>query len=109
MANAEGASAAQAFGHGVTSTLFVGRTVQPERAPSIPCRQSLKGRMMEELNSITVSNERLEDCRDVIEPDLQELIQATIASGFSAEEVLIAISELVAEDFATVVKVPSVH
>ncbi|CAN7677585.1 hypothetical protein LJR098_002159 [Rhizobium sp. LjRoot98] len=64
---------------------------------------------MEELDSITVSNERLEDCRDVIEPDLQDLIRATIASGFSAEEVLITISELVAEDFAAVVKVPSVH
>lgn len=65
--------------------------------------------MMEELHSITVSDERLEDCRDVVEPDLQDLIRTTIASGFSAEEVLIAISELVAEDFAVVVKVPSVH
>jgi hypothetical protein len=64
---------------------------------------------MDELHSITVSDERLEDCRDVIEPDLQDLIRATIACGFSAEEVLIAISELVSEDFATVVKVPSVH
>jgi hypothetical protein len=64
---------------------------------------------MEELYIITVSDERLEDCRDVLEPDLQDLIRATIASGFSAEEVLIAISELVAEDFAAVVKVPSVH
>ncbi|MBB3966986.1 MULTISPECIES: hypothetical protein [Rhizobium] len=56
-----------------------------------------------------MSDERLEDCRDVVEPDLQDLIRATIASGFSAEEVLIAISELVAEDFAASVKVPSVH
>jgi hypothetical protein len=64
---------------------------------------------MEELDSITVADERLEDCRDVVEPDLQDLIRATIASGFSPEEVLIAISELVAEDFAAVVKVPSVH
>lgn len=65
--------------------------------------------MMEELHSITVSDERLEDCREVIEPDLQDLIRATIASGFSPEEVLIAISELVAEHFASVVKMPSVH
>ncbi|WP_168879901.1 hypothetical protein [Rhizobium sp. P28RR-XV] len=64
---------------------------------------------MEELNNITVSEERLEDCRDVIEPDLQDLIRDTIAAGFTAEEVLIAISELVAEDFAAVVKMPSVH
>lgn len=64
---------------------------------------------MEELFSLTVSDERLEDCRDVIEPDLQDLIRVTMASGFSAEEVLIAISELVAEDFATSVKTPSVH
>ena len=64
---------------------------------------------MEELYDITVSDERLEDCRDVVEPDLQDLIRATIASGFSAEEVLIAISELVAEDFASAVKLPSVH
>jgi hypothetical protein len=64
---------------------------------------------MEELHSLTVSDERLEDCRDVVEPDLQALIRDTIASGFTAEEVLIAISELVAEDFATAVKLPSVH
>lgn len=64
---------------------------------------------MEELLSLTVSDERLEDCRDVLEPDLQDLIRATVASGFTAEEVLIAISELVAEDFAAVVKMPSVH
>ncbi|MEK1894502.1 MAG: hypothetical protein AAAB20_14695 [Rhizobium sp.] len=64
---------------------------------------------MEELHSLTVSDERLEDCRDVIEPDLQDLIRMTIASGFSAEEVLIAISELVAEDYAVTAKLPSVH
>ncbi|CDM58960.1 MULTISPECIES: hypothetical protein [Rhizobium] len=64
---------------------------------------------MEELHSLTVSDERLEDCRDVIEPDLQDLIRMTIASGFTAEEVLIAISELVAEDYAVTAKLPSVH
>ncbi|WP_065091426.1 hypothetical protein [Rhizobium leucaenae] len=64
---------------------------------------------MDELYSVTVSEERLEDCRDVIEPDLQDLIERTIRSGFSREEVLIAISELTAEDFATVTNVPSVH
>lgn len=64
---------------------------------------------MEELYSITVSDERLEDCREVLEPDPQDLIRATIPSGFSAEEVLIAISELVAEDFAAIVKVLIVH
>ncbi len=64
---------------------------------------------MEELQSITVSEERLEDCRDVVEMDLQDLISRTLSSGFSREEVLIAISELVAEDFAAFVKLPSVH
>ncbi len=64
---------------------------------------------MEELESITVSEERLEDCRDVVEMDLQDLIDRTLSSGFSREEVLIAISELVAEDFAAFVKLPSVH
>ena len=64
---------------------------------------------MEELQSFDVSEERLEDCRDVVEPDLEALIRATIDSGFSPEEVLIAISELVAEDFAIVAKLPSVH
>ncbi|HEV7310365.1 hypothetical protein [Ensifer sp.] len=64
---------------------------------------------MEELHSITVLQERLEDCRDVLGPDLQDLIRDTIASGFSVEEVLISISELVAEDLATVVKVPRLH
>ena len=51
----------------------------------------------------------LEDCRDVVEMDLQDLIGRTLSSGFSREEVLIAISELVAEDFAAFVKLPSVH
>lgn len=64
---------------------------------------------MEELHSLTVSDERLEDCREVIEPDLQDLIRTTIASGFTAEEVLIAISELVAEDFAVSARLPNVH
>ena len=64
---------------------------------------------MEELDRILVNDERLEDCRDVVEPELQDLIHATIGSGFSPEEVLIAISELVAEDFAAVARLPSVH
>ena len=64
---------------------------------------------MEELQSLTVSEERLEDCRDVVELDLQNVIDRTLSAGFSREEVLIAISELVAEDFAAYVKLPSVH
>jgi hypothetical protein len=64
---------------------------------------------MDELSSLTVSEERLDDCRDVIEPDLQDLIQRALKSGFSQEEVLIAVSELVAEDFAMVMKTASVH
>ncbi|MDE1991187.1 MAG: hypothetical protein KGI75_01735 [Rhizobiaceae bacterium] len=64
---------------------------------------------MEELNSITISEERLEDCRDVIEPELQDLIHEALKSGFSREEILIAVNELVAEDFAAAVKTPSVH
>ncbi|WP_106796338.1 hypothetical protein [Rhizobium sp. H4] len=64
---------------------------------------------MDELNSLVVSEERLEDCRDVVEPDLQDLIQRALTSGFSREEILIAVSELVAEDFATVTGTPSVH
>jgi DNA-binding transcriptional regulator YhcF (GntR family) len=64
---------------------------------------------MEELTSITISEERLEDCRDVVEPELQELIRSALRIGFSREEILIAVSELVAEDFATVMNTPSVH
>lgn len=64
---------------------------------------------MEELTNLSISEERLEDCRDVIEPELQDLIQSAVKSGFSREEVLIAVSELVAEDFAAVTKMPSVH
>ncbi|KPH07617.1 hypothetical protein CO657_34685 (plasmid) [Rhizobium acidisoli] len=64
---------------------------------------------MDELNSLTVSEERPEDCRDVVEPDLQDLIQRALISGFSREEILIAVSELVAEDFAMVMETPSVH
>lgn len=64
---------------------------------------------MDELNSLTVSEERLEDCRNVVEPDLQDLIQQALKSGFSREEILIAVSELVAEDFAMAVEIPSVH
>lgn len=64
---------------------------------------------MEELQSIDIEEDRLEDCRDVVTPDLEALIEATMNSGFSAEEVLIAISELVAEEFAAVARIPSVH
>jgi hypothetical protein len=64
---------------------------------------------MEELTNITISEERLEDCRDVIELELQDLIRNALQTGFSREEILIAVSELVAEDFATVMKTPSVH
>ncbi|MGO7624091.1 hypothetical protein ACC687_39035 [Rhizobium ruizarguesonis] len=56
-----------------------------------------------------LSEERLEDCRDVVDPDLQDLIQSAMTSGFSREEILIAVSELVAEDLAMVMKTPSVH
>jgi hypothetical protein len=82
------------------------RTSLRGRTSRIHVKRSLA---MEELQSITVSEERLEDCRDVVELDLQLLIRETIDSGFSVEEVLIAISELVAEDFAHAVKVASVH
>ena len=62
-----------------------------------------------ELTSITISEERLEDCRNVIEPELQDLIRSALQTGFSREEILIAVSELVAEDFTTVMRTPSVH
>lgn len=65
--------------------------------------------MIDELNSITVSEERLADCREVVEPELEDLIARALSVGFSKEEVLIAISELAAEDFATFVHLPSVH
>jgi hypothetical protein len=64
---------------------------------------------MEELTGITISEERLEDCRDVVEPEFQELIRSALQTGFSREEILIAVSELVAEDFAIMMKTPSVH
>jgi len=70
---------------------------------------SEKGEQMEELNSITISEERLADCRDVIEPELQDLIRCWLGIGFSREEILVALSELVSEDFATLMKTPSVH
>lgn len=38
----------------------------------------------------------------VIEPKLQDLIKSALRTGFSREEILIVVSELVAEDFATV-------
>jgi hypothetical protein len=63
---------------------------------------------MEELTSITISEERLEDCRDVIEPELQDLIRSALQTGFSREEIRIAVSELAAEDFATVMKIEAI-
>jgi hypothetical protein len=63
---------------------------------------------MEEFTSVTISEERLEDFRNVIEPELQDLIHSALQTGFPREEILIAVSELVAEDFATVMKTPSV-
>jgi hypothetical protein len=59
---------------------------------------------MEELTSITISEERLE-----IAVTSLNLIRSALQTGLSREEILIAVSELVAEDFATVMKTPSVH
>ena len=64
---------------------------------------------MEDLASIPISEERLEDCRDVIEPELQDLIRSALNTGFSREEILVAVSELVAEDFVAMMQTPSVH
>lgn len=41
---------------------------------------------MEELRSLTVSDDRLDDCREAIGPDLQDLIDATVASGFTSKK-----------------------
>jgi hypothetical protein len=43
---------------------------------------------MEELNSITISEERLADRCDVIEPELKDLIRCGLRTGFSREEIL---------------------
>ncbi len=64
---------------------------------------------MEQLDAPLIDEDRLEDCRDVIEPELIGLIQSNVACGFTLEETLIAISELVAEEYAIVMKAPSVH
>jgi hypothetical protein len=64
---------------------------------------------MEDLASITISEERLEDCREVIEPELQDLIRSALKTGFSREEILVAVSEPVAEDFVAMIKTPSVR
>jgi hypothetical protein len=61
---------------------------------------------MEELASTTITEERMEDC-DVEYPELQDLTRSALQTGFSREEILIAVSELVAEDFATVTKTPA--
>jgi hypothetical protein len=47
-----------------------------------------KDEQMEELNSITISEERLADRCDVIEPELKDLIRCGLRTGFSREEIL---------------------
>ncbi|WP_052636410.1 hypothetical protein [Rhizobium leguminosarum] len=60
--------------------------------------------MMEEVPRMTLSNKLIEDCRDVIKPDLEDLSRA-----FSVEEGSDRDRRTPVGDFATVVKVPSVH
>lgn len=64
---------------------------------------------MENMDGVFVDAKRLADCRDMIEIDLLELIANAIRAGYTEEEVLVAVSELVAEELGPALDIPRIH
>lgn len=64
---------------------------------------------METTDTLFINAERLADCRDMVESNLRELIADAMRSGYLAEEVLVAISELTAEELGPTLDLPSIH
>jgi hypothetical protein len=64
---------------------------------------------MQIVDRLIIDAERLADCRDMVETELHDLIERAIRSGYAAEEVLVAVSELAAEELAPALEFPSLH
>lgn len=64
---------------------------------------------MENLDRVFIDAKRLADCRDMVEIDLLELIGNAMRSGYAAEEVLVAVTELVAEELGPALGIPRIH
>lgn len=64
---------------------------------------------MENMAGVFVDPKRLADCRDMIAMDLLELIASAIRAGYTAEEVLVAVSELMAEELEPALDIPRIH
>lgn len=59
--------------------------------------------------ALLVSAERVAHCRGEIELDLVDLVDRFEAVGFSRKEVLVALSEIMAEEFAALPDLPRFH
>lgn len=64
---------------------------------------------MQTVDRLIIDAERLADCRDMVEIELHELIERAIRSGYAAGEVLVAVSELAAEELAPALEFSSLH
>jgi hypothetical protein len=58
---------------------------------------------------LVVSCERVADCRDELDPALRALIDRVEDSGYSRKEVLVAVSEMMSEEFASLPDLPRLH
>ena len=63
--------------------------------------------MLEEI--LLVSADRVASCRGQLELDLGQVIEQLERSGFSRKEVLVAISEVISEEFSALPDMPKFH
>ena len=59
--------------------------------------------------ALLVSADRVEHCRGEVELDLVDLVDRCESAGFSRKEVLVALSEILTEEFANLPDLPRFH
>ncbi|NRP21841.1 hypothetical protein LPJGGPFB_05100 [Ensifer adhaerens] len=64
---------------------------------------------METVGTLFINPDRLADCRDMVEDELRELIANALKSAYAPHEVLVAISELTAEELGPTIGLTSIH
>jgi len=58
---------------------------------------------------LCVSVDRVADCRNELDAEFIELIERFERSGYVRKEVLVALSEVIAEEFSSLPGLPRVH
>ncbi|MCV9966960.1 hypothetical protein OIU34_34540 [Pararhizobium sp. BT-229] len=65
--------------------------------------------MLSRQDAFLVSGARVADCREELEVDLPEFFEKFEGYGFTRLEILVALSDLVGEEFAAVSGAPRLH